>query len=443
MNVSHLTRVSAALTAAAIVATGCAGVQEPPPSSPRRPASAPPAGVVGRVHGEVWTTGLNEGGQLGRDARQHPMNVALAPAAGPAGRPRLTGVYAVASGARHSLAVLQGGLVVAWGANDKGQLGDGTTRARTVPQPVRAPGGRVGPLRGAVAVAADTDFSMALLRDGTVVTWGAGDAGQRGYGRRKPPLTPTKVLRPDGRGPLTDVTAIAADGSTEMALLRNGSVVAWGANNFGMIGDGTTRSRPLPRPVRGPDDAPALTGVTQIAIGGQHGLALLRDGTVAAWGRNQLGQLGDASTTDRVSPVRVAGMRGLPVLRDVVAISAGERHNYALRSDGTVVAWGDNAAGQLGDGSYTGSPRPVLVAGTHGTRLRGVARVFAGEAFGVAVLADGTPLTWGSGGKGQLGSGNRVPRNRPGPIVLAEGRKAGRVLDVGAGRRHLALLMRW
>lgn len=443
MTASSPPRLIALLAGALLLAAaaGCDGSGADPEPAPQA-VSATQAGTVGKEPGEVWTAGYNSDGQLGRPTKG-VMDVALGPARGMGGRGTLRGVMAVAAGRGHSLAILDGGRVVAWGANDEGQLGDGTRTDRAAPVPVRAPDRAAGFLTGAVAVAADTDFSMALLSNGTVVTWGTGDAGQRGIGRRRSPLTPTTVKDVDGKGPLSGVTAIAADGRTELALLKNGTVLGWGANNYGMVGDGTTQNRSLPRQVRGLDGAPALTGVVQISIGGQHGMARLRDGTVVSWGRNDSGQLGDGTQRDRGVPGHVIGLHGLPILRNVVAITSGEKHNFALRGDGTVVAWGNNVSGQLGNGTVSDSPRPVSVVGAQSTLLRGVAQVYAGESYGVVVLTDGTTLTWGSGGKGQLGSGNRVPRSRPGPIVLAGGRAAGKIVGVGTGQRHLQLLMRW
>ncbi|WP_067807982.1 RCC1 domain-containing protein [Actinomadura formosensis] len=404
------------------------------------PSSLPPAaGSAGERTGVVWTSGLNDHGQLGRPGPV--IDLKLAPVAGVGGRGRLDRVHAVAGGARHSLAVIDGGKVVAWGANDHGQLGDGSREDRHVPVPVRAPDGRPGDLDDVVAISANNAFSMALRRDGTVVTWGDGSSGQRGIGERTGPLGPTTVRSPDGRRPLGGVTAIAADGHTELVLRRNGQVLAWGANAYGMVGDGTRENRSLPVPVRGLNGSGRLGNVTRIAIGGQYGLALLRDGRVASWGYNDLGQLGDGSRRERLTPGLVAGVHGKGFLGGVTGISAAEKHGYALRKDGTVVAWGNNTAGQLGDGTVELRTTPVTVAAGHGPKLRGVAQVYAGEAYGAAILTDGTPLTWGAGGSGQLGSGNRVPRSRPGTLVMAHGAAPGKALSAGAGERHLILLM--
>lgn len=387
--------------------------------------------------GTVWTAGLNENGQLGRSAPSR--HAILTPASGTSGADRLTGVVALAGGGRHSLAVLADGRVLAWGANDQGQLGDGTRTDSAVPVAVAAPDGADGPLRDAVAVAADTDFSMALLGDGTVVTWGTGDAGQRGIGTRTAPPRPTIVRRPDGRGPLTGVSAIAADGRTELALLHDGRVLAWGANGYGMVGDGTTVDRTLPVPVRGLNGSGVLTRVTRIAVGGQHALAVLADGTIASWGHNDSGQLGDGTRDDRRVPGFVGGSEPL---RGVADVSAAEKHNYALLRDGSVRAWGNNTAGQLGDGTDELRSAPVKVVGAKSAQLRGVTQVQGGEAYGAAVLADGTALTWGAGGRGQLGSGEPVTRERPGPLVAQGGRAPTGVLTIAPGERHLLVLLK-
>ncbi|WP_018653355.1 RCC1 domain-containing protein [Actinomadura flavalba] len=432
-------RGSPALLGLALALAVAACTNEPATSAAPAPPAGPPEGTAAEQAGVVWTSGMNSDGQLGREVAE--LDPSLAPVT-TRRSDRLTGVRAVAGGGRHSLAVLEGGTVVAWGANDHGQLGDGTTVDRPTPVKVRAADGRPGALTGVVAVSANSDFSMALRSDGTVVTFGKGDAGQRGTGTRAAPLIPTTVRAADRRGPLRGITAIAADGRTELALTRSGRVLSWGANTFGMLGDGTRRPRALPGPVKGLEGEGALTGVTRIAMGGQHGLAVLRDGRLAAWGRNDLGQLGDGTRRDRPVPDVVTGVGGNGQLGGVASISAAEKHNYALLKDGSAVAWGNNSAGQLGDGSAKLRTIPVPIVSGHGPLLRNVQQVFAGEAYGVAVLSDGSPMTWGAGGRGQLASGNRQPRNRPGTLVMAHGAPLRPVLTAGVGERHLLLVMR-
>src|SRR5207253_335143 len=140
------------------------------------------------------------------------------------------------------------------------------------------------------------------------------------------------------------------------ALLPNGTVWCWGRNDEGQLGDGTTLGRPAPVQVAG------ITGALAVSGGYHHTCALLSDGTVQCWGRNLEGQLGDGTTTSSATPVRVGGVTG------AVAVSAGILHTCALLSNGTVKCWGavgpNNDFGQLGNGATTGSSTPVTVAGT-------------------------------------------------------------------------------
>ncbi len=395
-------------------------------------------GSAATAHSELWSAGLDTNGQLGRDTVSRAA-VELAPVQQTAG----LDVTAIAAGARHSLAVLSNGTVYSWGANDRGQLGHGKPGSDQNAGPVSAPDGQPGELHNVVAVAADTDFSMALRSDGTVVTWGAGDAGQRGIGRKAAPAYPTTVLSMDGTGPLAGVKQISADGRTELALLKDGRVLSWGANLYGMLGDGTRVSRSLPNFVKSPDGKGQLSSVEQVAIGGQNGLALLSSGAVLSWGHNDLGQLGDGTNTDRLVPGPVLGPGAEGELTGITAISAAEKHAIVLRSDGTALAWGNNTAGQLGDGTLRQRTSPVAVIGSgSGPLLRGVVSVYAGEAYGAAILTDGTVRTWGSNGRGQLGSGDRVSRDRPGPIATRAGDRIPHVMAIAVGERHLILLSR-
>jgi hypothetical protein len=145
-----------------------------------------------------------------------------------------------------------------------------------------------------------------------------------------------------------------------------------------------------------------LTDVVAVAAGVYHGLALRSDGTVSAWGRNWSGQLGDESLGQRTTPVAVKG------LSDAVAVAAGAYHSLALRSDGTVSAWGDNSAGQLGDETFGQRTTPVAVKG-----LSDAVAVAAGVYHSLALRSDGTISAWGDNSDGRLGDGNTQQRNTP------------------------------
>jgi alpha-tubulin suppressor-like RCC1 family protein len=287
--------------------------------------------------GTVWAWGQGASGQLGiaglpPDQRYTPVQVL-----------NLSGVAAVAAGAYHSLAVKSDGTVWAWGANAAGQLGVGTTTLSHFPLLVQN-------LSGVAAVAGGAWHSLALKSDGTVWAWGLNNSGQLGDGTTIERHTPVQVEN------LSGVAAVAAGGGDDwvpafsLALKSDGTLWAWGDNAFGQLGDGTTIERHTPVQVR----MPPLSHVTAVAAGIDHSLALKDDGTVWAWGSNQYGQLGDGTGTDHSTPQ-------LLNLSGVAAIAARLVHSLAVKSDGTVWAWGGNFYGELGDGTNAGHSTPVLV----------------------------------------------------------------------------------
>jgi RHS repeat-associated protein len=174
---------------------------------------------------------------------------------------------------------------------------------------------------------------------------------------------------------LSGVTAAGGGYWHSLALKADGTVWAWGSNEHGQLGNGAidpAADYPTPAQVTGPGGVGFLTGVTAIAVGTHHNLALKGDGTVWAWGRNANGQLGDNTTASRPAPVQVKGPGGVGVLTGVTAIGAGSDHSLAAKGDGTAWAWGKNANGQLGDDTTTQRRTPVQVSGLTGaTKLGG------------------------------------------------------------------------
>lgn len=200
----------------------------------------------------------------------------------------------------------------------------------------------------AATLAAGYRHSVALKPDGTVLFWGSNDYGQLGDG------TTTTRVRPVAVPGLTGVVAVAAANFHTLALKSDGTVLAWGTNESGQLGDGTTTNRTSPVAV------PGFTGVVALAGGAYHTVALKSDGTVLTWGFNATGQQGDGTTVTRLSPAAVPGVTG------TVAVAAGSAHTLVLKSDGTVSAWGYNYFGGVGDGTTTNRLSPVAVPGLTG-----------------------------------------------------------------------------
>jgi alpha-tubulin suppressor-like RCC1 family protein len=273
-------------------------------------------------------------------------------------------------------------------------------------------------LTGVTAIAGSGDGAYALRADGTVWAWGAGWTGRLGAGSLDDTSTPRQVSA------LTNVVAITGGWGTGYALRADGTVWAWGHNGTGALGNGSDAAlSPVPVQVSG------LTGVTSIAGRDNGAFALRDDGTVWAWGDNGAGQLGDgqacpAGCVSRV-PVQVSGLTG------VTEVAGNVNNGYALRNDGSVWAWGGNFLGALGNGvecdpttEPCGSRVPVQLPG-----LSGVAQVTAFDYGAYALRTDGSVQAWGANLRSTLGNAS-VPDHStvPVPVVGLSG-----VSAVGGG----------
>jgi alpha-tubulin suppressor-like RCC1 family protein len=429
------------------------------------PTVAPAAGGP-PSQGAAVSWGSNYRGQLGDGTTcddAHPENcnrTRPVPVVGVKRSPFLVGAVALSAGTEHSLALLEGGRVRAWGGNDHGQLGDGTAvPERDRPVVVLGPDG-TGQLTGVKSVAAGNVHSLALARDGTVWAWGHNIWGQLGAGiidgpdfcpiPPEPPHAsdsvcskrPVAVIGPGGAARLTHVTAVAAGVNHSVALRADGTVWTWGQNGLGQLGIGDTKGPEIcapympeygpspcsaePVPVVGPDGTGRLDHVVAVAAGDDYSLAVRVDGTVWAWGSNAYAGLGQPEswepevcvtpyapipTACSTRPIPVIGPDGETPLRGVKAVAANGSpmglHVLALRRDGTVWAWGIDDMGQLGDGvSQTQSRLPVQVVGPRGEgHLTHVERIAAGGKFSLARRVDGSLWAWGLNNSGQLGIG--------------------------------------
>ncbi len=290
-----------------------------------------------------------------------------------------------------------------WGNNTNGQLGDNTTAKCPVPVPVTALGVLAG--KTVVAITAGFYHSLALCSDGTVAAWGSNTYGRLGDNTTTQRNVPVAVNTSSGVSALSGktVVAVAAGQYHSLALCSDGTVAAWGYNSYGQLGDNTTTQRNVPVAVNTASGVSALFGKTVVAISaaGRHSLALCSDGTVAVWGNNTYGQLGDNTTAQRNVPVAVNTTSGVSALfgKTVVAIAAGFYHSLALCSDGTVAAWGYNTYGQLGDNTTTQRLVPVTVNTTSGVSAL-FGKTVVAIAAGLQLLQLGVVFGWHRGRMG-------------------------------------------
>jgi alpha-tubulin suppressor-like RCC1 family protein len=239
--------------------------------------------------------------------------------------------------------------------------------------------------------------SHAVKGDGSVWSWGSNNAGQLGDGTNLPRAAPVVVSG------LTGVVAIAAGLDHTLAVKADGTVWSWGSNGNYRLGD-TSGGRTSPA------QTPGVAAIINVAAGEFHSLALRADGTVWTWGGNSVGQLGDGTTTDRATATMISGLSG------VTRIGAGRDFSFAIESDGAtggrVWAWGNNAFGQLGDGSRVTRVRPVQVHG-----IANATAIVGGQDFAVAIDGIGSVWSWGHNHLGQLG--DRTTVDRLAPVAVA------------------------
>jgi alpha-tubulin suppressor-like RCC1 family protein len=285
----------------------------------------------------------------------------------------------IATGGTHSIAIKSDGTLLSWGFNYSGQLGNGTTNVHQfIPTPVNN-------AKDIVAIAAGGNHSLALKSNGTLLSWGGDTFGQLGDGGNN-----TDQPEPVAIIGAENIIAIATGGRHSLALKSDGTLLAWGGDDVGQLGNiATNATESSPIQVSGASD------IIAIAAGSSHSLALKSNGTVLSWGSDSDGQLGDSDSIENQStPV--------PVLNasNIIAISAGSNHSLALKSDGTILSWGSDFYGQLGDNDSVNKPKPVAV-----TEARNIVAISAGSSHSLALKADGTILSWGYDLHGQLGDG--------------------------------------
>lgn len=211
---------------------------------------------------------------------------------------------------------------------------------------------------------------------------------------------------------------------SHVLIVKSGEVWSWGSNGSGQLGDASTTNRLAPVKVTLPAHSPAYVP-TSVAAGDSHSLALTSDGTLLAWGSNASGQLGVGYPANASAPVQVPFPPGVT---SFTAIAAGSTFSLAIDNNGKVWAWGSNTSGELGDGSNTQRNSPTAVSGLTGIT---VTAIIAGQGHSIALKSTGSLLSWGNNGFGQLGKGSSGNSNIPVAVSSLTN-----VVSIGAGNLH-------
>ncbi|MCT6810981.1 MAG: InlB B-repeat-containing protein, partial [Bifidobacterium sp.] len=317
-----------------------------------------------------------------------------------------------------TLAVGSDGNAYAWGRNNYGQLGDGTLTQRNKPVIVKKPAGASADFTY-VQVSAGDEQSLAVGSDGYVYAWGNNESGQLGNGSSGGYSTvPLRVIDPnDPRSGLTAVQ-VSAGYYHSLALDARGNIWAWGFNQFGELGNGNNIDSAIPTLAQYPRDAGTVTAI-QVSAGADHSLIIDTKGNTWAWGWNQLGELGNGSSSADANPV--PGMVKYPENAGTVTaiqVSAGGYHSLAIDKNGNAWAWGGNDSGELGIGTTSKSEIPALVQYPKNAGAVTTVQVSAGGYHSLGIDKEGKTWAWGYNQFGQLGNGTISNSSIPTPVAF-------------------------
>jgi alpha-tubulin suppressor-like RCC1 family protein len=359
-------------TATSNAATLTVTATPPPPSANARIAAGNGFSVAVNAAGVPYSWGADGTGQLGNGTPNADRNTAA-----PLGT--LNAVRSVNAGSgSQAIAVRTDGTVWAWGYGGSVNCDFGAV----FPLPVQ-----IGGAANIVAASTGDSHTLLLRNDGVVLAFGCNDSGQLGRAGTAPAASAVVVAG------LPPITAIAAGGALSLAVDSSGNVWSWGRGALGVVAGGLFTPRATPQQIAG------LANVTAVAAAGEHALALRTDGSVWAWGSNVNGKLGIGSiAANQLTPVATGLASG------VTAIAAGGDNSMALRSDGVVLVAGINEVGQLGALTPGFSNTWVVVPGVNNAvAIAAGPQTATSHLF--AVRADGSVLGWGWNNFGQVGNG--------------------------------------
>jgi len=347
--------------------------------------------VAGRFHslalqsnGTLWSCGYNVYGQLGLSDitnRSSPTPIGS-----------LSTWTQIAAGQYHSLGIQSGGTLWSWGLNSYGQLGTSDLTHRSSPV-------QVGSLSVWTKISGGFNHSLALQSNGTLWSWGYNSNGQLGFSDTTSRSTPTQV------GSLSTWTKLKFGVSnSSFAILSNGILYAWGSSVYGTIGNFNAGSVYVPSTILIPATVPQYNW-TKTFGGfnvGESSFAIQSDGTLWAWGYNNLGPLGLSDITNRSIPNQVGN------LSTWTQVATGFYHTLGLQSNSTLWSWGGNSYGALGTSDLTHRSSPVQVGS-----LSVWTKIAGGQFHSLALQSNGTLWSWGWNAYGQLGNNSNTNQSSP------------------------------
>ncbi|WP_149244295.1 T9SS type A sorting domain-containing protein [Dyadobacter sp. 32] len=326
--------------------------------------------------GTLWAWGYNNNGQLGDGTttdKNSPTQIGSA-----------TNWAKLSTGYDHSLGITADGKLWAWGSNTFGQLGDGTQVDKTIPT-------QIGTATNWVSISTGSYSSLAITTEGKLFAWGRNSSGQLGDGTQADKTTPTRV------GSATNWVSVSAARYHTLGITADGKAWGWGFNGYGEVGDGTTLQKLSPTPIG------TATNWASVSAGGNFfSLGITTDGKAWAWGYNSSGQLGNGTQDNKTTPAQIGSATNW------VSVSAGHYHSLGITADGKAWGWGYSGSGQVGDGTTVQRTNPTQI----GTTTNWVS-IVSGLYHSLGITANGKLWAWGYNDSGQLGDGTNANKSAP------------------------------
>jgi uncharacterized repeat protein (TIGR02543 family) len=368
--------------------------------------------------GELYAWGSNELGQLGDGTTANKSIPTLISFEGLQSGETIRDVFA---GQYHTFVVTSNGRVYAWGFNNYGQLGDGTLVDNSTPTLISFPVGET--IRNVVA---DQDHSLAVTTTGRVYSWGRNNFGQLGDNTLADNSTPTLISFPGGE----TIRNVAAGIGHSLAVTTTGQVYAWGSNLYGQLGDGTTANKSTPTLIsfNGLNNLNDGETMRDVVAGGEYSHAVTTNGRVYSWGSNNRGQLGDGTSgtsqnqniANKSTPTLISfdGPNGLNDGETIKNVDIGALHSVAVTTTGRAFGWGANSFNQLGDGTTVNKSSPTLISFTGLEGGETIRNVYLGNGHSLVVTTNNRLYAWGLNNSGQLGDGTSTNKQIPTLIIL-------------------------
>ena len=363
--------------------------------------------VAIKEDGTLWSWGNNENGELGDGTTKKSLL--------PKQIGKDTNWYKISVGDKHTIALKKDGTLFAWGNNQWGQLGDNSIENKLTPTQENSKS------KDWIEIATGEEHTVALKKDGTLFAWGRNNYGQLGIGTSnfyEYKTTPTQEITKSKSWSFIS----SGSGSFTVAIKKNGTLFAWGSNEYGELGDGTTQNKQIPT-----QEKTKSKNWIEASVGNRHTIALKKDGTLFAWGRNDYGELGDGTTKDRLIPTQERLKS-----KKWEKVSVGVSHSLALNRDGSIYAWGWNEYGQLANSS-----EDIKLLATKIIPKGSIFKKVATKHFHTILIAnDGTLWGWGKNLFGELGDGTKESKN----FLVQEKTLSNDWIDIAVGNYHTVAL---